>query len=456
MIDYNNIYGSLLKSLVESWMFDSEEDCKYSYRKYKSGVEFIITPECSKNCGICYLQKNRDKLYPDNLIDKDIILSNMREFLYYLKNKNKFIPMLNLFSGEIWGDKFGYDILNTLLEFSKHYRFTRFISIPTNMDFLFTDHGEEWMEYFIKEFGKIGVKINISASIDGAYLDTAFRPQDKNYSIKIDYNYNYYDKIFSFQSKHGFGFHPMVYSKNCKYWCDNYDWFIEVMNKYYPKYREPMMLEVRDNNWTDEDLEYYVKFLNHVVEHKLKLFNYSIPAFSQYVTRIRSYKIFSNSNIGAYEYSRKLNCTVTDNLFIRLGDMAICPCHRTCYPNNIYGYIVFNSDEMFVKPKNVELALKILNTYPNKDYPKCKECIYKDLCMKGCLGSQLENSGDIFEPCDSVCKMLKTKINFLVDKYTELGVYEALKQFPETKEYVNIVEEFKKKRLMSGDISDIK
>ena len=207
-----------------------------------------------------------------------------------------------------------------------------------------------------------------------------------------------------------------------------------------------MMLEVRDNNWSSEDLEYYKVFLNHVVDYYFnQVYHNDLVEFSKFLTRIRGYEAFINNNVGIYVYDGRLNCTIPNELFIRLGDLAIVPCHRTMYPEHIYGHIQFSDKEMFVEAENFELMRKVLRGIPKRDYPKCKNCIYNRLCMKGCLGSQFETNGDLFEPCESVCNMLKTKIDFLVDKYTEIGVYD-----------VNIVEEFKKQRTMSGDISDTK
>lgn len=66
--------------------------------------------------------------------------------------------------------------------------------------------------------------------------------------------------------------------------------------------------------------------------------------------------------------------------------------------------------------------------------------------MKGCLGSQFETNGNMFKFCESVCKMQKAKIDFLVDKYTELGVYEAMNDFGELQEILKITNQFKNDR----------
>lgn len=437
-----NIKDITFKTLVDG--FFSGATNQYNSNNQ---IELIITPDCSKNCGICYLQKHKNELYPKEIVNNDVIINNLKSFLTYLELSNTRISLLSLFSGEIWGDEFGFNVLDTLLDFAKRHQFCYRISIPSNMDFLFVNNGKQKMEYYIKEFAKYGIKIHISASVDGKFLEDKWRPRNGKYDLSLDYDEDYYDTIFKFQSKYRFGLHPMVYSKNCDKWCENFDWFMEMINKFYDIPYEPMMLEVRDNNWTKEDICSYIKFLDHVITWKLdNVFNWNIPGFSQYLANIRSYKRFSNSNIALYVHNDKLDCTIQKTLFIRLGDLTIVPCHRSCYPENIYGYITFNGSTYDVEAKNISLMSDIYKSIPNKDYPVCKDCLYNILCPKGCLGSQYENSGNMFEPCNTVCDMYKAKIDFLINKYSELGVFDCLAKFPETKSYVEIINQFKKDR----------
>ena len=438
----NNIKDITFRTLVDS--FFSGVDGLYDNRNQ---VELIITPDCSKNCGICYLQKHKQSLYPKEIVNNDIILNNLKSFLDYLELSNTKLSLLSLFSGEIWGDKFGFDVLDALLEKAKKYQFCYRISIPTNMDFLFVNNGKQKMEFYIREFAKYGIKIHISASVDGKFLEDKWRPRNGKYDLSLSYDDDYYDTIFRFQSKYRFGLHPMVYSKNCDKWCENFDWFMEMINKFYDIPYEPMMLEVRDDNWSKEDIDNYIKFLDHVITWKLEnVFHWDIPGFSQYIANIRSYKRFSNSNIALYVHNWKLDCTVQKTLFIRLGDLAIVPCHRTCYPENIYGYIKFSGSTYDVEAKNVSLMSKVYMSIPNTDYPVCKDCVYNILCPKGCLGAQYESNKDLFKPCNTVCDMYKAKIDFLVEKYTELGVFDCLSEFPETKDYINLINKFKTDR----------
>lgn len=52
----------------------------------------------------------------------------------------------------------------------------------------------------------------------------------------------------------------------------------------------------------------------------------------------------------------------------------------------------------------------------------CLTCPFDPYCLKGCLGAQYEATGDLFVPGESVCKLHKTHLTFLVKTYCELGL----------------------------------
>ena len=60
-------------------------------------------------------------------------------------------------------------------------------------------------------------------------------------------------------------------------------------------------------------------------------------------------------------------------------------------------------------------------------YNSCDTCIFNKCCIHGCIGSQIENTGDPFFPVPGVCKMLKAKYSFLMKKYEEIGIIDYLK-----------------------------
>ena len=105
---------------------------------------------------------------------------------------------------------------------------------------------------------------------------------------------------------------------------------------------------------------------------------------------------------------------------VRLGDLALCPCHRTSYDKYLFGkYIVENDEIVGVKANNVQLASAIYITNALIK-PKCNECPIAMMCLKGCLGCQYENTNDIFYPVESVCNLLKVTLLFLHLKFQKM------------------------------------
>lgn len=76
-------------------------------------------------------------------------------------------------------------------------------------------------------------------------------------------------------------------------------------------------------------------------------------------------------------------------IHIRLGDLAIVPCHRTCYNHLLGGYFVKNEEDseiIDIKANNATSYIQMKSFNPVFS-PKCLDCTYSDICLKGCLGS---------------------------------------------------------------------
>ena len=279
---------NILKYLIDSMFFDVFDVTDEKARATSNRLEIFVTPVCNQVCDYCYVMKHGNQLYPYNLLDEENMINNLKKILNWLKLNHKTMDVFDLFSGEIWSDPLGYMVLDTILEFYKSYRVSMNIVIPSNMSFLFAPDGENKMQWYIDEFQKIGTRLIFSASIDGIFLEDKFRKfKYKKDTINIVRDQSYYDKIFSFCHKNGYLFHPMVSAKSCKYWIENFDWYMEMINKYYGSYLNLMMLEVRDDNWEDEDIKYHHKLLKHIIDFKLeKWFNGDVKKFAKYVTKI--------------------------------------------------------------------------------------------------------------------------------------------------------------------------
>jgi hypothetical protein len=83
----------------------------------------------------------------------------------------------------------------------------------------------------------------------------------------------------------------MVSAETIENSIENFDWWIENLERVYFhehlndrscfKPRMPFMLEVRNDNWTDEKIEYYLKFLEHIIQWRLSLVNNNIEKFAK-------------------------------------------------------------------------------------------------------------------------------------------------------------------------------
>ena len=413
--------------------FDSHYNSKYERYPIFKRIEFIITPECNQDCKYCYFVKNKKELYPKELVCHDTIINNLKTCLNYIKNNNWFISGVSLFSGEIWQTEFGLSIFETIYQSQLKKHTIGDIVIPSNCSFVYEKYYRDKIQNYIDKFKELGVRVIFSASVDGKIIEDSFRPRVNG----IPKSNDFYDELFKFCKKNGYGFHPMVSAKSCKYWIKNYKWFVKMFKKYNMDILSNlMMLEVRNDDWNDDDIRYFKKFLRFVVKHQFKyIFNKDKKEFAKSVFSVPETQIYNI--ISLTPSSEKISCSIQDELFIRLGDLSIVPCHRLMYKENIYGkFITDNNEIVGISSKNTEMAIKILSMNPTVSHLKCSHCKYKYLCSKGCLGSQYESTKEVFFPCKSVCKMQSSKIDFLISIYQKMGLYDIMKKnMGEVKEF---------------------
>ena len=147
-----------------------------------------------------------------------MILNNLKLILNYFLEENIFPETIDLFSGEIWGEKFGVAILWEILEYVKKAKNPpAMICIPSNCSFILNDKALETINTLIEAFEFYGTRLIFSASVDGYYLETENRSfiDSKKNNLKND---EFYDKLFTWCKKYNFGFHPMVNAYNIEKW----------------------------------------------------------------------------------------------------------------------------------------------------------------------------------------------------------------------------------------------
>ncbi|GAI89817.1 unnamed protein product, partial [marine sediment metagenome] len=189
------------------------------------------------------------------------------------------------------------------------------------------------------------------------------------------------------------------------------------------------LLEIRNAEWTAPQVRTFAEFIRWLVNWTKDLLG---ERTIEFLFR-RGFNILSNplSTVG-----RGLGCSVQSTLFIRLGDLSLMPCHRTSYPQFIYGNLETDGEKVTgLNIRNPELMMGIYSLVGD-NLPFCENCLIKPLCQKGCLGAQYETTGDLFTPIPTVCMLEHGKIIGLARGLIETGLFnEVLNRVKEEKRF---------------------
>ena len=447
---------------IKTWKKDFQQR---SRNEERLSLELFITSECNQTCSYCYLCKYEKYLYPIEYRDKTQIFNNCKLVLDYCAEQGLKFNRIDLFSGEIWGTDFGNSILDLLLEYAQKSKLIcKNITIPTNYSFMLNDNTRQIMKNYTKHFKDCNIKLNLSCSNDGYFIDLKTRPINKNSTFEYEKGTaDYYDKLFDFVKEIGCGFHPMIAAHGIEYWKENYKWWIDtLLEKGFDPLECIMFLEVRNDDWTEEKIIHYLEYLNfscdYMIEKVFSRYDNPIQYFSRWVHNLdRSQQRSSHyTPLRITEANEQITCSAPKSLSIRLGDLAIIPCHRTCYEENLLGYCEVQDDKIigFNRAKNIQL-LNNMYLSSTTSMAECGGCKYKYFCTKGCLGAQLESNNELLFPCSTVCDLYKARAIFLYYKYNKIGnILDPNKDqlFYQTINSVKNTEEFKKWKQITEQI----
>lgn len=422
--------NALLKTMLDARYFNPWRTSRNANQKSlwnDANLEIFITNTCNQHCEYCYLVKYGD-LYPGD-VSPDHLLKNLRIVYQNIIDKNFHIPKIEFFTGEIWQTKFGLDVLDVTYEYLRKGMQVDWFLIASNFSFLLDKEQTQRIQQYIDKFKDIGHLLCFSASVDGKIVDEMERPLNSK-KVRDD---EFYENMFCFCKHNNFGFHPMVASQSAPYWIENYKWWYERLEYWDLDANDLMMLEVRNADWTPETMAAYNSFMDYLIDDFIaKKCNGDIQLFSNVLFNVRDIK---NVRISGYipwalgECDSFAGCTVATDLTLRLGDLAICPCHRTCYDKYLYGKIVLDDNDKMIdiEAVNPQMAIAILMCNLNTGIPKCDTCIFNYCCLKGCFGSQIEVNGDPMYPIQNVCDFFASKYSHLIEKYKALGVVDYLR-----------------------------
>ncbi len=405
--------NELVESYLEHTFFKGWKEGLQNYER----LELYAGTGCNLNCKYCYLARYGKDLYPPEYQNPKKILENLEILLDWMIEK-KYAPALEFFSGEPFAQKMGFDSLNLILQkFKKAEKKPTQITVPTNYTFLLSENTTKKVENLIKRYKKEGMNISLSASFDGKYCE-----QNRPFTTgKEKRNDAYYQKCFAFNKKHGYGFHPMVYSELIGNWKKNFLWFQENFKKFGIPPQSIYLLEVRNEEWNMEQIKSFMEFIEFLIEWTYsEVCDRNPEYFMDFLFTKKGYNILTNpfTRVG-----RGLGCSIQSTFFLRLGDLAMVPCHRTSYsPFVLAKFRIKNKKIAGIESKNPELTAGI-SSFEGKNAPFCETCPMKYTCSFGCLGSQYEATGDLFSPIPTVCLLEHAKIYAMMKTYKKLNLY---------------------------------
>lgn len=451
--------NELLKTVLDLRFFLPWKDMEIDEcaLQHDAQLELYITSQCNQKCKYCYLQQF-EQLYPHDILDHNLILHNLKLLYDWILENNFHIAKIEFFSGEIWHTQFGLDILELSLEYLKKGMDVKWWCMATNCYFIFDKIQTQKIQMYINEFSACESPLQLSISVDGGIIEQENRPTN-NLRVRDD---EYWDNLFTFAKFNNFCFHPMVAAITIEKWIDNFKWFEKKFKEYNMNIWDAMFLEVRNDDWTEEKISSYIKFLNYMLEFYYKtVCNNDVKTFSNHLFYMRDTTKNQLSGYIPFALTKTdsfIGCTQATDLTVRLGDLAICPCHRLAYDKYLYGYFTVKDDKIDdIIANNPQVAIEILMANINLTSFKCDTCLYNKWCLKGCRGMQYETMGDPFIPNPNICTLLQHKYDFILEKYEELKVFDYLKTvssleecYDRVQEVLHFFEQWKEKRSVNN------
>lgn len=417
---YQEENNKLMEAFLERTFFKGYEHPELKETENFRNLELFFNDKCNLACKYCYLQKFGKELYPQNIQETSQILKNLEMTLDWLISKNYAPESIELFSGEVFIQDSAWTAMNMILDkFANAEKKPRVLVVPTNFTFLLSEELTKRVETLLQKSRDVGLPIGLSASFDGKYCESN-RPFKNGKEIRDD---DYYDKAFQFCKKWGTGFHPMVYSEHIADWKQNWIWFQKNFQKHQLSWKNIYLLEVRNVEWTEEQIKDFGEFVEFLIH-----WTYQYPcggdadAFLEFLFD-GGFNMLRNplTTIG-----RGIGCSIQSALVLRLGDMSLVPCHRTSYSPMNFGRLKVEDDKIVgVEAKNVDLMTAIYS-FDASTQPYCEQCLLKSTCSFGCLGSQLEVTGELFTPVPTVCQLQYVKVSSMIKAYRELGILDRV------------------------------
>lgn len=424
-MDYKEENKELCESFLERTYLKEWKKDK-NIRENWNRLELQTSYDCNLNCRYCYINNYEDELYHGD--DKDIV-KNTEMVIDWLVD-NEYNPKIDFFGGEPLVNKRNYDILDMMLDkLSAMENTPPAIVIPTNYTWIKDDSFIKEVERLLKKSRKMDIPIYLSASIDGKYCADNRPP--------VIFTDEEYEKIFSFNKRWGFSYHPMIYSEEIENWKDNFLWFEKMLKRYDIPYNNIYLLEVRNKEWSDEDMIEFHEFIKWLINHMVNEMGkdrYIKFLFDDGFNLLRN--MFTS-------VGRGIGCSIQATIFLRLNDLTFNMCHRTSYEEYMLGNLDTDGDKVTGIDIDKPELLIGHTTFNQMNQPMCEDCMIRNLCTGQCIGSQYETTGDLFSPIPTVCQLEYMKLAALIKGHKDVGLLDRIKKrITDVKEYeIEIIEE---------------
>jgi len=398
---------------------------------YGRPLELNLSPYCSLKCKYCYVNKFREKLYPIN-VKNDNLLKNTEILLEWLIKNGYNVGEIEIFSGDSFTAAQIDKLYALIFDYAKMFKVS--VVVPINPVFA---ADEEKVNVYVKwreNFSSEGLSLHFSLSMDGKYADIARPFANPNFS----YDDKFYEKVSSIAKTFDFGFHPMIAPENIEVWKKNLEWYLDFIQKAFQVPRKTALqklylLEVRNPNWTKLRLLQLASFVFFLTKTTFSIYNNDPRAYvEEFIREDKGANFYSGimSTVG-----RGFTCSIQEFLTVRVADLTITPCHRVAWPGyESAQFKVQNNKVIAIEPKNPWVHIAIL-TGRNDAAPFCSHCPINSLCTGVCLGTNLEYNKQPFIPVPNVCQMEFAKHKAIAKSFKILGIWDEYERFMKKKKY---------------------
>ena len=406
---YEKENKQILKDYIKSTCFQRKDS------PYENRLELIVLPQCNTKCSYCYYKNYSHLSYPHDIRKIDNIMPNLKKVVDWDKANGYQFHEVEIFSGEFFKLPFYEEFIDYIMENTPYE-----VVIPTNGTFAFSEEETQKIEKLLEKYAK--GRIFISLSIDGKYLDNETRALRNG----TQYTDEFYDRLFRFASKHKFAFHPMIGAKGIEHWKENYLWYVKMVEKHWniPEQdarRLIYLLEVRNPDWSPKELKHLQEFIEFLIQRNFEISKDADDFIFNYLNA-KGVNFFGRFMGNC---SRGMRCALQEDFSVRLGDLALVPCHRTAYPGYNAGYLSFEGKEFDIELENPAMYM-FMRAHDQKTGVDCINCPIVNICSQNCAGACLEVNKDPFVPIKTVCYLEWTIVIAFVNAIEKLGLWNRI------------------------------